>query len=171
MANSLKFVLIPLTIALLAAIVYCVLGPHSYMSRIWWIPDWIGQWADRHPYFRNFPPFAALSFVLFAVFTFYQVGRRGDLSRKASVLATRHLGWRLALGASVATALLGTSLEFLQQMIPERAAYAHPWQIMWSVVGAFVGSFGAALLMRLFYTSNGAGLPADARKADGSAQP
>ncbi len=127
--------------ALLAAIAYCVLGPYSHMSRIWWIPDWVGNWADRHPFFRNFPPFAFLSFVLFVVVTFY------------TRLVTRYGRWQLALGVFVATALLGTSLEFLQQLVPDRAAYAHPRQIMWSIVGAFVGAFGSAYIFKLFAPS------------------
>jgi len=188
-ANSLKFVFISLTLALLAAIVYCVLGPYSHMSRIWWIPDWVGNWADRHPYFRNFPPFAAFSALLFFVWQF--LSPVSDLQSPASglrslgsascLLPTSKQSFSLFVPSPLilrratlcfgAVALIGTSLEFLQQMIPERAAYAHPWQIMWSVAGAFVGAFGAASLMHLFYTSNGAGLPTDARKADGLAQP
>lgn len=171
MANSLKFVLIPLTIALLAAIVYCVLGPHSYMSRIWWIPDWIGQWADRHPFFRNFPPFAALAALLFFVASLLRPMTANCLLNTSAPAPTRRFQWRRALFCFIAVALLGTALEFLQQMVPERKEYAHPWQIMWSVAGAFVGSFGAALLMRLFYTSNGVDLPTDAQKGDGLAQP
>jgi len=136
------------------------------MSRIWWIPDWVGDWADRHPFFRNFPPFAALSFILFFAVTFYQVDRRGDLSRNASVLAASHFQWRRALLCFGAVALLGTSLEFLQQLVPERKEYAHPWQIMWSVAGALVGAFGAAVLMRLLCASDKAGLATDTKKDD-----
>lgn len=49
-----------------------------------------------------------------------------------------------------ATALLGTALEYLQQLVPVRASYAHSEQILWSVAGAFVGAFAAASLTLLF---------------------
>ena len=40
--------------------------------------------------------------------------------------------------------MVGLALEFLQQLVPARAACAHPRQIMWSVVGTFGGAFAAA---------------------------
>ena len=143
------------------------------MSRIWWIPDWVGNWADRHPFFRNFPPFAAFAALLFFVWQF--LSPVSDLRPPNSTDSFRpfvlgRLVLRRATLCFGAVAVLGTSLEFLQQMIPERAAYAHPWQITWSVAGAFVGAFGAALLMCLFHTRRRVGLPTNAPKSDGLAQ-
>ena len=67
-ANVLKFVCIALTLALLVAIVVCSLTSSPNMREMWWIPDWLGTWADRNGNFRNFPVFAAFAALLFLVF-------------------------------------------------------------------------------------------------------
>lgn len=171
----LSFSVIAAAIILLAAIVYCVLGPYSHMSRIWWISDWVGNWADRHPLLRNFPPFAAFSALLFFVWNLLfpasdiRPPNSGCLLISPPAIPLRGcryspvclvpLGCPFILGPLVlrraalcfcAVALLGVSLEFLQQLVPERAAYAHPLQILWSVFGALAGAFGAASLPGLF---------------------
>ena len=69
-ANVLKFVCIALTLALLAAIVVCSLTSSPNMREMWWIPDGLGEWADRNGNFRNFPVLAALAALLFFVFNF-----------------------------------------------------------------------------------------------------
>lgn|GEM_PF-5512988 len=104
----------------------------------------MGNWADRHPYFRNFPPFAAFSALLFLVVSFRLPSYRHTDGPK-------HFPFRLAFVVFVAVAFLGAALEFLQQLVPVRKEYAHPLQIMWSTAGAFAGAFAAALLSALFY--------------------
>lgn len=72
-AKIAQFVFISLTLALLAAIVVCSLTPSPNMREMWWIPDWLGTWADRNGNFRNFPVFAALAALLFFVLRFFQL--------------------------------------------------------------------------------------------------
>jgi len=76
-----------LAATLLLAILICALTPSPNMREMWWIPGWLGEWADRNGNFRNFPVFAALAALLFFVFTFYQP------------LVTRYGRWRIAFGA------------------------------------------------------------------------
>ena len=135
MANSLKFVFIALALALLAAIATCSLAPSPNMREMAWIPSWIGEWADRNPNFRNMPVFAALSALLFFVVTLYQP------------LVTRHGRWRIAIGAFVATGLLGVLLVVAQLLLPHR--WADWLDIFWSVAGAFFGALVAWILARL----------------------
>jgi len=171
---GLRFFAIAAAIILLAAIAVCSLTSSPSMSELPFIPTWLGTWADRNGNFRNFPVFAALSAVLFLLFntshaglprrisekvgaasreggfvvTFNQVGRRGDLSRQASVLVTRYGRWRLAFGAFLATALLGASLEVAQLLFLSNRHF--DWaDIGWSTSGAFVGALGAALVSRV----------------------
>jgi hypothetical protein len=143
---ALRFSVIAIALALLAAIVYCVLGPQTFMSRIWWIPDWVGQWADRHPYFRNFLPFAALSALLFVAWSSFsplpsdstrhspQVTRHSTLSAQSKVYAV--LIFQRALVCALLVSVLGTGLELIQQLVPERVGNFHHMQICWSVAGA-----------------------------------
>jgi hypothetical protein len=113
--------------ALLAAIATCALAPSPNMREMWWIPGWLGEWADRYPNFRNFPVFCAFSALIVLVVTRYQP------------LATRYGRWRLAFGVFVATSLLGASLEVLQLLfLPNRH---FDWaDIGWSASGAFAGA-------------------------------
>lgn len=122
-------------IALLAAIATCSLAPSSYMTELPFIPQWLGEWADRNPNFRNFPVFAALSALLFFVVTFYQR------------LVTRYGRWRIALGVFSATGLLGIVLEVAQILIPGRVADWH--DVLWASLGALAGTFVGALALML----------------------
>jgi VanZ family protein len=121
--------------ALLAAILICALAPSSYMTELPFIPQWLGEWADKNPNFRNFPVFAALSALLFFVVTFYQR------------LVTRYGRWRIALGVFAATGLLGIVLEVAQILIPGRVADWH--DVLWASLGALAGTFVGALALML----------------------
>jgi hypothetical protein len=120
------------------------------MSRIWWIPDWVGNWADRHPYFRNFPPFAALSATLFFVWSLFTRMNVPDASMSAF---PRFSIWQRALVCALLVSVLGTALEFLQQLVPERFGNFHQMQIFWSVVGALFGAlcgFGVGMAIKVY---------------------
>jgi hypothetical protein len=52
---ALRFFVIAAAIILLAAIATCSLAPSPNMREMWWIPSWLGEWADRNPNFRNMP--------------------------------------------------------------------------------------------------------------------
>ena len=135
------------------------------MREMWWIPDGLGEWADRNGNFRNFPVFAALAALLFLVFNtchavaaprvggfvfnFFKLQTancRLTTSTPASTsnqrLVTRYGRWRVAFGAFFATALLGILLEVAQLLLPNR--HADPMDLLWMTLGAFVGSFTAA---------------------------
>ncbi len=104
------------------------------MREMVWIPQWLGEWADRNPNFRNFPVFAALSALLF----FVVVGYRPP--------TTRNFRWLIALGVFVVTALIGVALELLQRTLPGR--WSDPWDVMWSTLGALTGALAAAWLSK-----------------------
>lgn len=123
-----------LALSLLLGILFCALAPSPNMREMWWIPGWLGEWADRHGNFRNFPVFAAFAAVLVCAVTAY------------SPLVARYGRLRLAFGAFIATALLGISLEAAQLFLPHR--WADPMDIVWSALGAFVGSTVAWFVAR-----------------------
>ena len=133
---ALRFGAIAAATALLAAIAICSLTPSPNMREMWWIPDWLGTWADRNGNFRNFPVFASYSALLCLVVTFYQQP------------ATRYGRRRIAFGAFAATALLGVALEALQLLLPNR--HADPMDLLWMTLGAFAGAFAAGLVSTLW---------------------
>jgi hypothetical protein len=51
----LRFFAIAAAIILLAAIAICSLAPSPNMREMWWIPDWLGTWADRNGNFLQLP--------------------------------------------------------------------------------------------------------------------
>jgi len=123
-----------LAAGLLLAILTCALAPSSNMREMWWIPQWLGEWADKNPNFRNMPVFAAFTFVLFFVWSSFRPSNRTSE-------APKHCLVRLAFGVFVATALLGILLEVLQLLLPNRWA---DWRdVCWSVSGAFAGALAA----------------------------
>ena len=71
-----------LAASLLLAILICSLAPSPNMREMWWIPSWPGEWADRNPNLRNMPVFAALSAVLFLVFSTSHAGLPRRISEK-----------------------------------------------------------------------------------------
>jgi hypothetical protein len=144
-ANSLKFVFIPLTLALFAAIAICSLAPSAYMTEIPFIPTWLGTWADANPNFRNMPVFAALAALVYIVVTFYQP------------LVISCGWWHLAFGVFAASSMLGALLEVAQARIPGR--WADPFDVMWSALGALMGVCVASFAVSLFkmrYSGNSA---------------
>jgi glycopeptide antibiotics resistance protein len=129
-ANSLKFVFFALALALLAAILICALASSPNMREMWWIPEWVGDWADRNGNFRNMPVFAVFTALLFFVFSAFR------LPTANRILPT-------ALRAAVCASALGVALEALQLLLPNR--HADPMDLLWMTLGASVGAFGAAL--------------------------
>jgi glycopeptide antibiotics resistance protein len=150
----LRFLVVAAVIILLAAIATCSLAPSPNMREMWWIPGWLGEWADRNGNFRNFPVFAALAALLFFVLRFFQLNTancRLTTSTPASTsnqpLVTRYGRWRIAFGAFAATALLGVLLEVAQLLLPNR--HADPMDLLWMTLGAFVGAFSAGSVSML----------------------
>jgi uncharacterized BrkB/YihY/UPF0761 family membrane protein len=131
-AKTLRIGSLALLLALLAAIATCALAPSSYMTELRFIPQWLGEWADRNPNFRNFPVFAALSALLF----FVVVGYRPP--------TTRNFRWLIALGVFVFTTLIGVVLELMQRTLPGR--WSDPWDVMWSTMGSLAGVLCALVL-------------------------
>ena len=128
------------------------------MREMWWIPDWLGTWADRNGNFRNFPVFAALAALLFLVFnTCHAVAapRVGGFVFSALPssfysslkLKFQPLPLRTALRAAVCVSALGVALEALQLLLPNR--HADPMDLLWMTLGAFAGAFGAGLASTL----------------------
>jgi VanZ family protein len=112
------------SILLLAAVAYCSLTASPEMVRIPWIPKGVGDWADSHTTFRNFPPFAFLSAVLYLALLLHLKPEPGR-------------GLWLGVGVAVLVTLLGVALEVAQLWIPTRVCDVR--DIAWSGVGAFVG--------------------------------
>jgi hypothetical protein len=150
-ANFFRFGSLALTLALLAAIVLCSLAPSSHMTELAFIPQWLGDWADRNPNFRNFPVFTAFAAFQFLAFSFLwpQTGDcevpTSDTTRHQP-LAIRYRRWRLAFGVFVATALIGVVLELMQRTLPGR--WPDPWDVMWSTLGSAVGTLCIWFLVR-----------------------
>ncbi len=158
-AKTVRFILLALTLALLAAIAVCALAPSSYMTELPFIPQWLGEWADRNPNFRNMPVFAIFSALLFFVWSL--LFPTSDIRPPASGLshlptsdptsyprlATRYGRWRLAFGAFLATALLGILFEVAQILIPGRVADWH--DVLWASLGALTGAFLGVLALML----------------------
>jgi glycopeptide antibiotics resistance protein len=124
---------------LLLAIAICSLAPSPNMREMWWIPDWLGTWADRNGNFRNFPVFAVFAALLFFVFRFFR------LPTANRILPT-------ALRAAVCVSALGVVLEALQLLLPNR--HADPMDLLWMTLGAFFGAAIAAACFRLLNTGN-----------------
>jgi hypothetical protein len=131
--------------ALLAAIVYCALAPSSHMRELWFIPEWLGRWADRNPTFRNFPAFALLSAAMFAAWSLVR-----------PLPAAPAWDWRVVFGANInrmlacalVVGLLGVALEFLQPHFRLRPREPSLLDVSWSVAGAFVGAFASGLAFK-----------------------
>jgi hypothetical protein len=115
------------SLLLIAAVAYCSLTGSPEMVRISWIPKGVGDWADAHTTFRNFPSFGLLAAVLYLAIL---------LHRKPEQLGRRQ---RLLLGVGVAVfvTLLGIALEVAQLWIPTRTCDVR--DMFWSGLGAIVG--------------------------------
>jgi hypothetical protein len=137
---ALRLAAIVTAILLLAAIVYCALAPSSHMREVWFIPTWLGVWADQNPNFRNFPAFAALAALLFLALR----------SMRSHLPALSRLGWfDLALFAAVVAGVIGVALELLQPEFRLRSREASFEDISWSVAGAFAGALGGVLASKM----------------------
>jgi hypothetical protein len=146
---ALRFFVIAAAIILLAAIATCSLAPSPNMREMWWIPAWLGEWADRNPNFRNMPVFAALSVLLSFVWNLLSPIsdiRRLTSAKSLSLLVSSPVVrgpvvLRRAALCFCAAALLGASLEALQLLLSNRH---FDWaDIGWSTSGAFAGAFVA----------------------------
>ena len=121
------------------------------MRELWWIPDWVGEWADRNGNLRNFPVFAAFSALLFLVFnTCHAVAapRVGGFVFNFFRLNTANCKLKTALRAAVCASALGVALEALQLLLPNR--HADPMDLLWMTLGAFAGAFAAGLVSTLW---------------------
>jgi hypothetical protein len=112
------------------------------MREVWFIPEWLGKWADRNPTFRNFPAFALLSAAMFAGWSLVR-----------PLPAASDLNWSEVFGSNInrmlvcalAVGLLGVALEFVQPYFRLRPREPSLLDISWSVAGAFVGALAAGL--------------------------
>jgi hypothetical protein len=114
------------------ATIHCALAPSPDLHHIPWLPNAIATWANEYPSFRNFPAFGvvAMSFY-FCVFSWIK----------------KHHPRRLfgaAFFCSIAVSLFGVLLECLQIWLPTR--FFDPYDILWSIAGAFAGSILAFLV-------------------------
>ena len=148
---ALRFLVIAAAIILLAAIATCSLAPSPNMREMWWIPGWLGEWADRYPNFRNFPVFAAFAALLFLVFNTSHAGaapRAGGFVFKSFSLKAANFRLNTALRAAACSSALGFSLEVAQLHFLANRHF--DWaDIGWSTSGAFVGATVAAACFRI----------------------
>lgn len=164
---ALRFLVIAAAIILLAAIAICSLAPSPNMREMWWIPEWVGEWADRNGNFRNMPVFAVFAALLF--FAWNLLSPFSDIRpptsakslglpsasphavSKTRLFVSRLLVLRRAALCFCAAALLGASLEALQLLLPNR--HADPMDLLWMTLGASTGAFGSAYIFKLFAPS------------------
>lgn len=126
------------------------------MREMWWIPAWLGEWADRNGNFRNMPVFALFSALLFLVFnTCHALAapRVGGFVFRFFRLPTADRTLNTALRAAVCASALGVALEVLQLLLPGR--WADPMDVMWMTLGAFVGAFSAGSVSLLCSSRSG----------------
>ena len=141
-----------LAAGLLLAILICALAPSPNMREMWWIPDWLGTWADRNGNFRNFPVFTVFAALLF--FAWNLLSPISDIRRLTSAKSLSLLVsspvvrgpvvLRRAALCFCAAVLLGASLEVAQLLLPNRRA--DPMDLLWMALGAFVGAITATSL-------------------------
>ena len=114
------------------ATIHCALAPSPDLHHIPWLPNAIATWANDYPAFRNFPAFGVVAMSLyFCVFSWLQ-----------QVHPKRLFG--VAFFTSIAVSLFGVLLECLQIWLPARVF--DPYDIAWSIAGAFAGSILAFLV-------------------------
>jgi len=112
--------------AVLVGGVWCALAPSPDLHLIPWLPKAIASWANEYPAFRNFPAFGVVAMSLyFCVFSWFKKPHRQRL-----------IG--LAFFCSIVVSLFGVLLECLQIWLPTR--FFDPYDIAWSIAGAFAGS-------------------------------
>ena len=106
--------------------VHCALAPSPDLQQINWIPSVIASWANEYPSFRNFPAFGFVSMCLSCCIF---------CSQRPLQL---HSFFKFALFSSIIVSFLGILLECLQILLPTR--FFDPYDIAWSIAGAFAGS-------------------------------
>ena len=108
------------------ATIHCALAPSPDLHNVPWLPKAIATWANEYPAFRNFPAFGIVAMSLyFCVFSWLKQPH-----------SERLLG--LAFFCSIVVSLFGVLLECLQIWLPTR--FFDPYDILWSIAGAFAGS-------------------------------
>ena len=108
------------------ATIHCALAQSPDLQHIPWLPKAIATWANDYPAFRNFPAFGVVAMSLyFCVFSWIKKPH-----------PKRLLG--IALFCSIVVSLFGVLLECLQIWLPTR--FFDPYDIAWSIAGAFAGS-------------------------------
>ena len=108
------------------ATIHCALAPSPDLRHIPWLPNAIATWANKYPAFRNFPAFGVVAMSLyFCVLSWLQ-----------QVHPKRLFG--VAFLFSIVVSLFGVLLECLQLFLPARVF--DPYDIAWSIAGAFAGS-------------------------------
>ena len=108
------------------ATIHCALAPSPDLHHITWLPKAIATWANDYPAFRNLPAFGVVAVILyFCVLSWFKKPH-----------SKRLLG--LAFFCSIVVSLFGVLLECLQIWLPTR--FFDPYDILWSISGAFAGS-------------------------------
>jgi hypothetical protein len=108
------------------ATIHCALAPSPDLHHIPWLPKAIATWANDYPAFRNLPAFGVVAVILyFCVFSWFKKPH-----------SKRLLG--LAFFCSIVVSLFGVLLECLLIWLPTR--FFDPYDILWSIAGAFAGS-------------------------------
>ena len=120
--------------------VHCALAPSPDLQQINWIPSVIASWANEYPSFRNFPAFGVVAMSLYFCV----------LSWLEHVHPRRLSG--LAFFCSIVVSLFAVLLECLQIWLPTR--FFDPYDILWSITGAFAGSFVALVVSRCLVLKN-----------------
>ena len=111
---------------------HCALTSSPDLHNIAWLPNAIASWANQHPAFRNFPAFGVVGMSLyFCVFSWLRIAHPQRL-------------FRLAFFCSIVVSIFGVLLECLQIWLPTR--FFDPYDIAWSIAGAFAGSILAFLV-------------------------
>ena len=120
-----SFLIIFAAFAIFSAM-HCALASSPDLHLIPWLPKAIATWANECPAFRNFPAFGVVAMSLyFCVFSWFKKPHRQRL-----------IG--LAFFCSIVVSLFGVLLECLQIWLPTR--FFDPYDIAWSIAGAFAGS-------------------------------
>jgi hypothetical protein len=108
------------------ATIHCALALFPDLHHIPWLPNAIATWANEYPAFRNFPAFGVVAMSLYFCV----------LSCIKKPHPRRLFG--AAFFCSIAVSLFGVLLECLQIWLPARVF--DPYDIAWSIAGAFAGS-------------------------------
>jgi hypothetical protein len=104
----------------------CALVSSPDLHNVPWLPKAIATWANAYPAFRNFPAFGVVAMSLYFCV----------LSWLEHFHPRRLLG--LAFFCSIVVSLFGVLLECPQILLPTR--FFDPYDIAWSIAGAFAGS-------------------------------